>query len=353
MITNGYWTVHGKIAVGTIVTHIKYGEGIIVSVQNKSFRVQFSSQKNKIEFNAWELEDAIAIGANINHIRYGEGRITNIEGEYISVDFGHRGGLKRFNCNDTLASLKLATQAQLAQFITMRQPKDNEKSGKEKLELTIKTYQIHSLYHITHISNLSDILREGLLCKNALDKASKKYVDISDADIQQHRHTKKISLNNLSIHDCVPLFLSPKPPMLSARREQQAEIIYIHVSPEIFVIDDVVFTDGNARSNSTRFYKNLDDFNKLDWNILRKTYWNDKDEKKNSENKRRRAAEVLVPQCVPASHIRKITVRNRPAQFRVLEILKETGQKMDVVIDENFYYIQTQDNILFWSNEDD
>lgn len=203
-----------------------------------------------------------------------------------------------------------------------------------------RKYQIDCFYHITHIQNLTGILTQGILCRNKLTQGS--YCDISEKEIQEHRHLRHIPLYPaLTLHDCVPLFFAPKPPMLSARREQQEGIIYLHIDCNVLDLPRVVFTDGNARSNKTKFYNRLEDMKHLDWEILWAEYWGVPDDpEKHNENKRRRAAEVLVPDCVPVSYIQRITVMTDNTYNQVVKILQgaQLEQDISVCIDRNMYF---------------
>lgn len=215
----------------------------------------------------------------------------------------------------------------------------------QMLEVVLQEYQIRCFYHITHVENLVGILKVGLLCRSKI----KEYHDISNLEIQNHRHYKHIPCYpKLTLHKCVPLFVAPKPPMLSALREQQPEIIYLHIAPKILILPQAVFTDGNARNNATRFYSRLVDFKNLDWKILRMHYWGSDDPIKHTENKRRRSAEVLIPNCIPSSYIQCITVMSPDTQRRVLNIIKEAKKEIRVIINSNMYYPIT--NLNFKEN---
>jgi hypothetical protein len=203
------------------------------------------------------------------------------------------------------------------------------------LNKACNTYRIQCFYHITHIDNLPGILRAGLLCHNLV----RNYEDISDPDIQVHRHRKVIpQYPQFTLHDCVPLFFAPKSPMLSARREQQPQIVYLHLDPKVLLLDRVIFTNGNARSNATRFFSNLQDLDKLNWDILRTEYWSNDNPKQHEENKWARSAEVLVPGGIPAKYITMISVYDQKAYRRVEEMLKHAEMNLPVEIDPSLYF---------------
>jgi len=121
--------------------------------------------------------------------------------------------------------------------------------------------------------------------------------------------------------------------MLSARRELQEKIIYLHIDPHVLDLPNVVFTDGNARSERTAFYDRLEDLKRLDWKILRAKYWGDNDREKHDENKRRRAAEVLVPDCIPVSYSQRITVMTPDTRDQAAEIVRKVGRNIPICED--------------------
>ncbi len=206
--------------------------------------------------------------------------------------------------------------------------------GKRLFDLCA-SLNLEALYHITHVENLPGILTDGLLCHHR----AKPTRDISNAEIQQHRADKQIpGLNGMNLHDCVPLFLAPRPPMLSGLRDVQGDIIYLLVSTDALLRPQAVFTDGNARSNGTRFFQNIDDLSGLDWELLRARYWNHNDPVQHRENKRLRSAEVLVPEGLPRACIDRIVVMTAACQQRVAKALGEAGIRVPVAVRPELYY---------------
>lgn len=71
----------------------------------------------------------------------------------------------------------------------------------------------------------------------------------------------------------------------------------------------VVFTDGNAASDATQFYNNTEDLNKIDWEVLKAERWTEL-----PDGKRKRCAEVLVPDSISFDSVRRIVVENEHAR---------------------------------------
>ncbi len=196
-------------------------------------------------------------------------------------------------------------------------------------------YGLNDFYHITRIENLTGIFAKGLLCRNQM----KGFIDISNHEIQDYRHYKHLpQYPDLTLHDFIPLFIAPKPPMLSVLREIQNSIVYICISTDVLQLPCSVFTDGNARSNDTSFFVNINDFSRLDWEILHSTYWGSHDAKEHQENKRRRSAEVLIRHSIPMSYINGILVSCSPTMEKVNEIIINAGIDINATCVPEFYY---------------
>ncbi len=120
----------------------------------------------------------------------------------------------------------------------------------------------------------------------------------------------------------------------------QSEIVHLVSSAEAVEEDDDlrwVFTDGHAEmAPLTDFYNDLDDLDKIDWNVMKSTYWNDTDD--DPDRKRRRQAEFLVHEFFPWKLIAGIGVHGQATVERVQEILKKSRHKPDVEIKRAWYY---------------
>jgi len=172
-------------------------------------------------------------------------------------------------------------------------------------------YHINYFYHMTHIDNVASILKHGLLSHtNSFVKQ-----DISNHSVNSRR-ARREPIYYRSIHSYVPFYFNPKNAMLYARRDMQEDIVILVFDKSIFFEDGAIFTDGNASADATRFFKNPNDLDKLNWDcIFYSEYWNDF-----VDGKRQRMAELLVPNRVSSSKIAKIICSNSGTK-RVLERL--------------------------------
>ncbi|MFN8969687.1 MAG: DUF4433 domain-containing protein, partial [Pseudanabaena sp.] len=138
-----------------------------------------------------------------------------------------------------------------------------------------REYGIDFLYHMTHISNLASIIRYGLLSHNVAHKLNLIQSDISDSDVQNIRAGLKDKIYNRSLHEYVPLYFSPRNPMLYRRKEIQEDIVILGLDPNLLFESKIVISDGNAAAGDTLFYGSTDSLHELKWEIVRAKFWND------------------------------------------------------------------------------
>lgn len=203
------------------------------------------------------------------------------------------------------------------------------------------------LYHITHISNLPDILaQDGLLANNAI---SGQYTNIAHQGIQTRRHTRQVSCGAGGVlHDYVPFYFCRKSPMLYAifrnRVEGynggQAEVVYLLTKFDSIQQAGLswVFSDGHAAMDLSDFYDNPQNFDQVDWPLMKAQYWRDTDE--DPDRKRRRQAEFLVHHHLPWEQIAGVAVYSEAQKTQVETILTNTHvfHRPSVKVLREWYY---------------
>lgn len=176
-------------------------------------------------------------------------------------------------------------------------------------------YRIEYLYHLTHCDNLPNIYKFGLLSHNGAH-AKFNPVDISDPSVNGRRADRRDGIYNRPLHAYVPLYFTPRNPMLYVRRDQQHDLAVICIDKDLLLCDGTVFTDGNAASDGTKFFRDTQDLRELDWECIRAEYWTE-----HQDGRRKRCAEVLVPDKVGSEHFRCVVVINDDAARKVREIV--------------------------------
>ena len=104
--------------------------------------------------------------------------------------------------------------------------------------------------------------------------------------------------------------------MLSRRREIQSKLAILCINKSALLFDGAVFTDGNAASRDTEFFGDCRHLDQLDWACIRAPYWNDF-----PDGKRKRCAEVLVPDRLGPEQFNGVIVSNAAAEKAVHEVL--------------------------------
>src|SRR5690606_35259885 len=167
-------------------------------------------------------------------------------------------------------------------------------------EETLENYKIEYVFHMTEVSNLKNIIQHGLLSHNEAHSKGLNKTDIALQDVNQRRANKR-PIYGISLHDYVPMYFNPKNPMLYRRKQIQDNIVILAIDRRVIYQDKSIFSDGNAASDSTKFFNNLSDLIRLNWHCIKNEYWNDYD-----DGKRIKCAETLTHPRIPVKYVKKI-----------------------------------------------
>lgn len=204
------------------------------------------------------------------------------------------------------------------------------------------------LYHITDYRNLPSILEAGCLSAHSQVASNRiSYSDIAHSNIQDRRATTSVDVPPFGkLHDYVPFYFAPRSPMLYAIKNgsvegfngRQSDIIYLVTNTKKIeqAGKEFVFTDGHAIMAFTDFYKDLNDLDEIDWDVMESTYWNDTDEY--PDRKRKRQAEFLVHESIELDCFLGIGVMNERMKNKVNDILYSHDTNMKVLKRPKFYY---------------
>ena len=108
--------------------------------------------------------------------------------------------------------------------------------------------------------------------------------------------------------------------MLYVRKDIQDQLVILCLRKELLCQEGSVFTDGNAASEPTNFFNTIEDLDKLDWNCIRAVRWNEF-----PDGRRKRCAEVLVPNFVSTYDIQQVAVETEETAMRVAQELESEG----------------------------
>jgi hypothetical protein len=188
------------------------------------------------------------------------------------------------------------------------------------------TNTINALYHMTHVDNLLSILEYGLMAHGNAYQVK----DISNHQVNRRR-SRCEPIYGYPIHSYVPFYINPKNAMLYALREMQDDIIILVFDKGVIEGRGVLFTDGNASSDETYFSNDLSKLSiLLDWRVLRATKWNSF-----LDGRRKRMAEVLVPNRVGGDRLKKIICNTQATYARLCKICPSG---ITIEIDHRFYF---------------
>lgn len=206
------------------------------------------------------------------------------------------------------------------------------------------------VYRIIPIANLQHNLEHGLHCKNA-GIVDPNYVGIGNGEIIDRRDGMIVKCYpDTFVNDYVPFYFSIRTPMLynivtgySVNRVSQEEIIYLCCRVRDLATDDFqwCYTNGNAAQKITKFFRDLKNIEtKVDWHSVNTTDFRDNNADGDEDRKRKKHAEFLVKDYVPAELITDIVVYNDKAKKRVEAIVQGLGSDVRVHINpkSKFYF---------------
>lgn len=201
------------------------------------------------------------------------------------------------------------------------------------VEAQIKVYGIECLYYMLPLENVSTVMKRGILSYNKAK--SLPHRSFADASVQWRRDHLIIPGADRHIHDYVPLYFTTHTPMQyvltqgANRVIEQGDLVFIEVDAvRAFSTPGTVFTDGNVASGETYIYTDLECLSELDWHVVREVpncY--------SREYKRKKAAEVLVPDHIPSDYFLRVVVFDAKAQKKLSRTVRCTCE-----VDLDHYY---------------
>lgn len=198
-------------------------------------------------------------------------------------------------------------------------------------------YQVWVAHHMTHMDNLRPILQAGELRSYNLMRGQT-YHNLANEDVQAGRAAIIVSASQKPLHDYVPLYLGFKTPMVAINQAHNEDLLFLRFSLDILATAGAVVCDGNARSNGSKFYlfNGPDVFSNLDVKAIRSVKYSG-----DTELKRKKQAEVLIPDHLPVSQMLDIVCYSESARTRALSILSEFGIRKAVKANQGWYFVNS------------
>ncbi len=195
---------------------------------------------------------------------------------------------------------------------------------------------------------MPSIINYGGICCDGIDSASGlAVVSIAHEHIKERRRRRLVTVGpNGTLADYAPFYFAPRSPMLfvihkngvDGYTDGQNPIVHLVVYIDDIVKDGrpFVFTDGHAQMAVSGQYTDLNDLEKIDWELMDSRWWNDTNEYPNRKQKRQ--AEVLVHRLCPWELISEIGVINAAMAGRVAEALSQAPRLPKITIRREWYY---------------
>lgn len=198
-------------------------------------------------------------------------------------------------------------------------------------------YQVWAAYHMTHIDNLRSILQSGELRSYNLMRCQG-YHNLANEDVQAGRAAITVAATQKPLHDYVPLYLGFKTPMVAINQTQNEDLLFLRFSLDILGTQGSVVCDGNARSNSSKFYlfTGPDVFSCIDVGAIRTVKYAG-----NPELKRKKQAEILIPDRLKVAQMLDMICYSESAKTRALSILREFDIKKPVKVNQGWYFVNS------------
>ena len=195
------------------------------------------------------------------------------------------------------------------------------------------------LYYMAPEQNAFWIAGLGILSYNLkakLPDLQDVSASIADPFVNTRRHGRQVGGQDL--HDYVPLYWATHTPMqyvVTHKRllPQDDLAFFVLNAVRVLALPGVWSTDGNAASSETAFYEGAGALPFLDWQILATpNCWS-------YAYKRKKCAEVLVPNRIGPELIRRVVVHSEATCRELREQMTRIGRPTPVIeVDPSLYY---------------
>ena len=207
------------------------------------------------------------------------------------------------------------------------------------------------ILRIIHLDNLRICLRHGrIYAPNHTPKDEFVYRTIHNTDIQQERRVRRIRCGPGGvIHDYVPFYFGYLSPMMLKLKTGQVPGYNEGQEPLIYLVSTAqavceaecgfVFSDGHGIAAFTKWYDDLADLDKVDWDMVYQRYWKD-DITGDNDRQRRKQAEFLIHESCDWSLIHEIAVINNSTKAKVERVFAQVPSQHQppVVVRSDWYY---------------
>lgn len=187
------------------------------------------------------------------------------------------------------------------------------------------------LYHMTHISNLKGILKDGLMSHNLV----RTYVDISNNDVNKRR-IRNDNPHKISLHQYVPLYFNPRNAMLFSCQKQFGEnVVILEIDNEVISNDYTLFSEGNAARKDSKITTNKLDLPNFKWEDINSLAWSDNYRGVDENLKSLMMSESLILNRINPKSILRIFCINEDVRVRLLQ---HSLYDVDIKVNRSLYF---------------
>lgn len=208
-----------------------------------------------------------------------------------------------------------------------------------------------SIYHITHVDNIAQIVRDGALWSDAVMVARRGPVTAVGMSKIKRRRLEELRVKCSPedfVGEYVPFNFCPRSIMLSIiYYANHPELTYrggqgpiVHLEADLSETIDWceanercwAFSLSNAGAYYTEFRNRVEELDEIDWSSVENTDF------RSSEVKEGKQAEFLVYEGFPWSLVRRVGVHSVPVKRQVLAALGDAGHRPPVVVRSDWYF---------------
>ena len=216
-----------------------------------------------------------------------------------------------------------------------------------------------NLYYITHIDNLSSIIKRGILSHERIEVENAQRISMFKKKKDKEENIKRkggvvpeICRKNLLSY--ANLFFQPRNPMMyrAVFENGKERLAVLEIANTVLEEPGVIITDGDATNETTQFYLPSEKTKILQqqWTAIKSEWWKECD-----GSKRKIMAECLVPDRVKPEYIRSVIVADDGTKNWVPGLVDNF--QLSVIHQPHLFFqpqrrIEIGDNILLVDNGD-
>ncbi len=198
------------------------------------------------------------------------------------------------------------------------------------------------IYRMTHIENVPHILENGITHRDSIN-SNPEYKSIGDSSLI-HRRNSFLLPNGRRLGDYIPFYFGLRTPMLYVIQNGFNGVLATNPEEIVYIVSNLalvhssgiqfLYTDGHATDRFTRFYTphDVDHLaDQVDFSATNAVYWRKDDD---LDFKRRKEAEFLLENDLPAAYISGIIAYNQQAE----QTLVQMGAELAIFVKPDSYF---------------